>query len=105
MGLREFQTMERRRFMDAQERVAQGEHCLEWTDVHRRFIELIDVHIKGFLEEVHCSDEEFMNALVESKKSGSASSFALFSMLLNTGDYECFARMLQSNTCLCCGNS
>merc|ERR1712093_261605 len=101
--LRAFQTTERHRFMDAQERVHCGEHCSEWTDIHRRFIELIDVHIKGFLEEIHCSEQEFMNALSECRKSESPSSLALFSMLLNTADYESFSSMLQTNTCFCCG--
>jgi len=64
---------------------------------------MIDVHIKGFLEEIHCSDEEFMNALSEAKTRGNSSSLALLSMLSNSGDYEYFAHMLQTNTCFCCG--
>merc|ERR1712205_229541 len=100
--LRVFQTVERHRFVDAQERVALGEHRLEWTDTHRRFIELLDPHISDFLEQVHCSEQEFMNALSECRKSDGNSSLALFSMLLNATDYEGFARMLQTNTCFCC---
>jgi len=101
--LRVFQTAERHLFVDAEELVANGEHRLEWTDSHRRFLELIDVHIQGFLEEIHCPEEEFITALTECKKSDSSSPLAVFSILLTTADYVSFARMLQTNTCFCCG--
>lgn len=101
--LRAFQSSERHNFIDAQERVAAGEHRLEWTEVHCRFLELIDPHVKGFLDEASCSEQEFMNALSACKTTDSPSSLALFSMFLNTADYTGFARMLQTGICFCCG--
>lgn len=99
--VRDFQLRERHLFLDDAP-VDKGEHLLQWTDVHQRFLQLIQVHVDDFLNTVHCSDEELLHALRVSSTSDSPA-LSLFKMLLNTTDYEGFASMLRHNVCLCCG--
>lgn len=100
--VRSFQIAERNRFMHAEEQVAAGEHRLEWSEVHQRFVELIDVHVTGFMIEAHCSEEEFVTALKAAKGSSLQEIVPLTALLCIT-NYEDFARMLQADLCLCCG--
>jgi len=100
--VRSFQIAERCRFLHAVEQVAAGEHQLEWSNVHRRFVEILDVHITDFMIEAHCSEEEFMAALAAAKGS-SLKNIAPLTALLNVATYEEFAKTLQTDACLCCG--
>lgn len=105
--LRGFQERERHAFFNVEECVQRGQHRLEWSDVHTRFLAMIDVHIQSFLEEIHCTDEEFMHAIDECRRQGTAGSkqLEILSMLLSAGDYISFALMFQSNICVCCGQN
>lgn len=100
--IRNFQLQERHCFMQAEERAALGEHRLEWSEAHRRFVELIERLMRAFNEEVACSEQEFA-AAIEECKATSSPWWTPFCTLLDTTEYTAFARMLQDNVCLCCG--
>lgn len=100
--VRSFQLVERRRFVGVDENASRGEHRLEWSDVHRRFVELIESHFEGFIKSSGCIDKEFLNALGHCMNAGSAS-WPPFAKILHVSDYQVFSTMLQSNECLCCG--
>lgn len=102
--VRQFQTDNSGHFINAVEKVSSGEHSLIFTDVHRRFVELMESFIAGFLSSSGCTEEMFISALRECKEMGSPL-WTPFSVLLDTTDYEGFARMLQDNVCLCCGGT
>jgi len=100
--LRQFQMTERHRFMEAEERTSLGEHRLEWSEAHCRFVALIEKLMQDFHKEVACTQEEFVGAMMECKTEGSRW-WTPFCKLVDTSDYQTFSRMLQDNVCLCCG--
>merc|ERR1712072_232566 len=93
---------ERSRFMGAEEKTALGEHRLEWSEVHRRFVEMIEGYIKDFIRESNCNEQEFVSAMDQCMK-GCSSEWPPFAKLLHVTDYTVFAKMLQQDVCLCCG--
>jgi len=102
--IRAFQLAERHQFMDAEERIAKGEHRLEWTEAHRRFVDLIDGHLQAFVKQSGCLDCELISALAKSMNNDSAN-WPPFAKVLSVTDYEVFSKMLQDNVCLCCGET
>lgn len=66
-----------------------GEHKLEWTDSHRRYLALLESNLEDFLQEREASAEELCEKL-ESSLGGSVWSLPL----LRTLDYQHFAQQM-----------
>jgi len=101
--VRRFQVRERHIFKGVEESVAAGEHRLDWSEAHRRYVAMLDTAVVDFLREAHGTEQEFAAMLDEYKLRCDPSWFTPFSLLLDTSDYSGFARMMQNDVCLCCG--
>merc|ERR1712190_92207 len=97
--IRDFQTLHRQRFVGSQ---PGQEFSLEQTDSYHTFLAIVDKHMSAFLAEAGCSEEEFV-ATLELLKEGQHPHWQAFDMLLSRADFESFAELLRSNTCICCG--
>eukprot|EP00929_Paragymnodinium_shiwhaense_P023541 TRINITY_DN14717_c0_g1_i2.p1 TRINITY_DN14717_c0_g1~~TRINITY_DN14717_c0_g1_i2.p1 ORF type:complete len:172 (+),score=38.31 TRINITY_DN14717_c0_g1_i2:72-587(+) len=88
------------------------EHKLEYTEIHKKYLELLDAHVQAFLQFTHTSEEDFMVALARVQDSDDAawkpfkdlgfftapgptvSAFGL-NALIDKTDYYNFAKMMQ----------
>eukprot|EP00416_Gambierdiscus_australes_P036517 CAMPEP_0171100804 /NCGR_PEP_ID=MMETSP0766_2-20121228/53176_1 /TAXON_ID=439317 /ORGANISM="Gambierdiscus australes, Strain CAWD 149" /LENGTH=138 /DNA_ID=CAMNT_0011560693 /DNA_START=32 /DNA_END=448 /DNA_ORIENTATION=+ len=70
------------------------EHKLEYTDIHRRFLELLDGHVQAFLELQGASEEDLLAALASVQEAG-GDEWKPFKVLLDKTDYYTFAKMMQ----------
>mmetsp|Transcript_52401 Transcript_52401/g.94059 ORF Transcript_52401/g.94059 Transcript_52401/m.94059 type:complete len:130 (+) Transcript_52401:79-468(+) len=96
-SIRNFQAAHRQYFM-----VATEEYPLEATYSYHAFVQLVDYHLNNFLREQGATVDDFSNAMLAMKASQDPHWMA-FDLLLQKVDFQGFASLLRSNTCLCCG--
>eukprot|EP00929_Paragymnodinium_shiwhaense_P023540 TRINITY_DN14717_c0_g1_i1.p1 TRINITY_DN14717_c0_g1~~TRINITY_DN14717_c0_g1_i1.p1 ORF type:complete len:154 (+),score=35.10 TRINITY_DN14717_c0_g1_i1:72-533(+) len=70
------------------------EHKLEYTEIHKKYLELLDAHVQAFLQFTHTSEEDFMVALARVQDSDDAA-WKPFKALIDKTDYYNFAKMMQ----------
>mmetsp|Transcript_103921 Transcript_103921/g.324810 ORF Transcript_103921/g.324810 Transcript_103921/m.324810 type:complete len:141 (-) Transcript_103921:132-554(-) len=70
------------------------EHKLEYTEIHRRYLDLLDSHVAAFLKFQGATEEDFLQALASAQE-GDEQEWRPFKALLNKTDYYTFAKMMQ----------
>mmetsp|Transcript_90994 Transcript_90994/g.257062 ORF Transcript_90994/g.257062 Transcript_90994/m.257062 type:complete len:143 (-) Transcript_90994:59-487(-) len=70
------------------------EHRLEFTDIHQRYLDLIEGHVNAFLQFYGASADDFLAAL-SCVQSIDAQEWKPFQALLDKTDYYNFAKMMQ----------
>eukprot|EP00420_Gonyaulax_spinifera_P014517 CAMPEP_0197900962 /NCGR_PEP_ID=MMETSP1439-20131203/50376_1 /TAXON_ID=66791 /ORGANISM="Gonyaulax spinifera, Strain CCMP409" /LENGTH=140 /DNA_ID=CAMNT_0043521905 /DNA_START=47 /DNA_END=469 /DNA_ORIENTATION=+ len=70
------------------------EHKLEYTEIHRRYVELLEGHVHSFVQVQGCTEQELM-ASIEACKDRGDEEWKYFRTLLNRVDYYTFAKMMQ----------
>ena len=75
-----------------------GEHQLEWTLTHTRYVELVEAHIATELASLGCSAEDvFGYAAASQHGAGDPRVERLIERLLGLGDYDRFCAMMSEN--------
>ena len=75
-----------------------GEHQLQWTSTHKRYVELVESHIATELASLGCSaDDVFRYAAASQHGAGDPRVERLIERLLGLGDYGRFCAMMSEN--------
>merc|ERR1712023_338878 len=70
------------------------EHRLEYTEIHRQYLALLDGHVQQFLQFQGAAEEDFIAALAQVQENGEQE-WKPFKALLDKTDYYTFAKMMQ----------